>query len=122
LSWTMFVRGNHSAIHLRDGCPGLPYAGRRVVNTPDISTEAGMVAQRASAIHFRGGIWGEVAKDRSVLNAMATARRDLATRLSAFLGRVATVSDLPLLGGGVTLFMHPQRQADEKSPLVSFVY
>ncbi len=53
LHWLTFLAGDSDAVHLRDACPCLPFAGRRVWDAPAIETESGCVNVAVPVTAFR---------------------------------------------------------------------
>jgi hypothetical protein len=101
LRWKSYLPGDWRVIHLRDGFPLLPHAGRPTGLEP-IGTSTRAVAQRSSVLTQPGSLWQVLAMDRVVSAAIAEAG-DVALRsFGAALGRAPVVGDLPLLGDEVS--------------------
>lgn len=115
-----FLRGDYSAVHLRDGCPGLPFAGRPHPMRTLIHSSLGPVTICMPSV-VTGQLWQVLYRDRGVCWAMMVARRQLAERLSATLGRRAIVGDMPLLGPDIPLLLYPQQTATADTPLADLL-
>jgi hypothetical protein len=99
--WSAFRTGDWKTVHLRDGCPGLAFAGRRIEGLSPVVTERGLIPVRVPPLN--GGPWEHLRRNRSIAHAIGTARRSLWESFSNSLGRPATVSDVPLLGDNVAI-------------------
>lgn len=98
LRWSAQFVGDWSTIHLRDGCPYLPYSGVPTGNS--VTDAAGMnpVQLRMPSSAVLGHPWQVLCMDSGVAAALSHARSDIPRRLSDELGRPAQICDLPLLG------------------------
>jgi hypothetical protein len=98
--WTSLIPGDWRICHLRDGCPFLPFTGRKTaqgfVDTADIRVDV-----RSSVTHDHGNLWQVLYLDPSINAAIHSAYSTAALALSDLLGRPATVADLPVLGADV---------------------
>jgi hypothetical protein len=116
IEWSVFIDGDVRVIHLRDGCPCLPFAGRRIQGLPtSIQTDHGSIPVRVPPA--RGGLWELVSTDPSVRNTILTARRELPRVFSAAIGRTATVNDIPMLGRDVAIPLYTKPVATDTTPL-----
>jgi hypothetical protein len=120
-AYEVFVQGDFDTIHMRDACPGLPFSGRRVSGLESVDTPTGPVAIAAPVTATRGGPWGRLALDSGLNRSISFARRLLADRLSAALGRAAIVSDLRLLGNDVYLPLRARLQVDSQTALATIL-
>lgn len=100
--WSQYLRGDWRVIHLRDGCPYLPYSGRPTGQAPIPCVEGGEIEVRVSAAEVVGSLWGVLVMDATIHAAVAAAPHDIAQRLGAALQREALISDLHLLGSTVS--------------------
>lgn len=96
--WAEFVQGDWQTIHLRDGCPYLPYSGRPTDQQPILGVDGTFVEVRVPSSAVLGNNWQVLCMDPAVCHAIAAARSEVARRLSATLGRAACIRDLCLLG------------------------
>lgn len=96
-----FIDADAHAIHLRDGCPGLPRAGRRVAGVPPVRIGSKLLEVRVPPAIVRGGLWDRAFSDRSVHQLLMEARKQLLSRFAQALGRPAIVSDIAQLGPDV---------------------
>lgn len=87
-------------LHARDFCPWLPHSGRKLRSAPDMNNIG--VAVRLAPLFYDDGSWLQLRKQpcHSLLTDLALNGID---RLESYLGRVATVEDLRLLGPNVSL-------------------
>jgi hypothetical protein len=100
--WHALVTGDWKVIHLRDGCPYLPFSGRRSDQPPVVGANGGTIAVNSPPSELRGNLWSVLSLDSRVRAAVAAARSDVARRLSLELGRTACVRDLEYLGPDVS--------------------
>lgn len=105
VEFATFVEGDFEAAHIRDGCPGLPHAGRRVADMTAITFPGGDVQVRIPPTAFSGGLWERMSADRALGWELRKARATLAKRLSEALGRPARVRDMTALGDTVPLLL-----------------
>lgn len=117
LEFKTLFDGDFEAIHLRDGCPGLPHAGRCIAQRTAILSPAGDISVRVPPTGFTGGVWEVLGRDRAFGFALQNARRDFVQRLSAALGHPATVQDMLVLGNSVPLLLFPHQPATYETPL-----
>lgn len=96
-----FVPGDWRVIHLRDGCPYLPYSGRPIEHPPVVAANGSPIEVRVPPTVVRGNLWQVMAIDRGVRDVIASARADAVLRFGAAVGRRAVVGDLWLLGESV---------------------
>lgn len=119
--WRQFVGGDHLSIHMRDACPCLPFASRQTSSRKAVLTPNGPVRVTHPPTAFRGGPWGDLSRDRSFMSVIAQARRRLADRFTAVLGREALVSDVPLLGEHASIVTRIGELPSPLAPLRSLV-
>jgi hypothetical protein len=117
--WVQFLAGDFAALHLRDVCPYLPFAGRRVQGKDPVKTDHGPVNVRVTPLAFRGGLWQVLASDRGVQRSVSSAKRALIQRFTDILGRPATVSDIPLLGAEVAIPLTSDNSVTAESQLIA---
>lgn len=119
--WLQFVEGESISVHMRDACPCLPFAGRGNRDQPIINTAAGRIYTRLTHLRDPSGLWSQLCKDANVFEALRLAQRSLPKRLSAHLGRKATVTDLRLLGTDVVLSLNVNTELSGASTLESLL-
>ena len=93
-AWCQLLDGHFAAIHLRDGCPFVPLAGRVLIERPPIMTANGPVHPRILSTAFRGGLWERAVQNNLVRQAISTALHTVISRLSTSVGRDAIVADV----------------------------
>lgn len=116
-AWSAFVAGDFQTVHLRDACPFLPFGGKEVLGRRRINTPAGVVPISTPVTVFRGGPWAQLSIDSNLRHTIGAGTRLVARRLSAALGRPATVTDVPLLGRDVKLTLGASRTANQSTSL-----
>jgi len=121
VAFSVFLNGDYDALHLRDGCPGLPFSGRRASRDSAIVTDRGLIPVCVPPTAYRGGLWDTLHMDGGVRWALVGARWQLADRLSAALGRPATVADISLLGSDVGVPLFPKQAASANTPLAQIL-
>lgn len=99
--WRALVLGDWKVIHLRDGCPYLPFSGRPSSEVPLVGSSGREIHVVTSPFEVRGNLWSVLALDSRICAAVAAARTDIARRLSFEIGRKADLRDLDLLGQDV---------------------
>jgi hypothetical protein len=119
IDWQQFLVGDFVAVHARDGCPLLPFSGRRTHERTHITTDCGPVTVSMPPYVFRGGIWEQIGFDGSFRSSIVAERKAMAERMSGILGRPAVVSDIPLLGPGVALSLYPKQVASAESSVAT---
>jgi len=95
LRWSDHVPGDWRILHLRDGCPFLPFSGRAtgaLVHLKSASLEV-----RVPSTRLNGHLWQVMYMDREVRAANDAMYAEIPKRLSEYLGRPAIVADLSLL-------------------------
>ena len=117
--WARFAAGNWDAVHMRDTCPLLPFAGRRNGHIRSISTELGPVEIAVPVASFAGGVWGQLVVDSNLRHSIDSATRLVIRRFSDFIGRQATIADIPLLGPHVRPALRRPERATANSTLES---
>jgi hypothetical protein len=119
--WTDFMPGDWRILHLRDGCPYLPYSGRLIsrLSHPDSGTAIELRAPSSSVV---GSVWQVLNLDDSVRNAIRSARITIGTQLAASLGRPAIVQDVIAMGSSVSVVVESgAATASLDSPLKSLL-
>ena len=107
IRWSAFVPGDWRAIHLRDGCPHLPFSGRPLDARDPLTLALAPVGGRVLATETPGSLWQVLWLDSSIRRAIVEARCSVARSLAALLGRPALIRDLNLLGGSVAAVVRP---------------
>jgi hypothetical protein len=105
--WNEFVPGDWEVMHLRDGFPFLPFAGRPTAHAAIEVGSAFRLQVRTSSVHASGSPWQVLQHLGAVASAVKEARREVEAALTRHLGRPAIVADLPLLGAAVNVFVEP---------------
>lgn len=119
--WTDFVLGDWRVIHLRDGCPHLPFSGRPT-NQPAVADADGSVVElRTPSSAVAGNLWQVLLLDPAISRAISSARGDIVRRLSDALKRPACVRDLHLLGPCVPALISPGTVATGDTALESLL-
>ncbi len=98
--WSDLVRGDWPTLHLRDGCPYLPFSGRRSPEMSSISSPSA-IELRTPATMLPGSVWHSLTVVRAVCDTMRGARHDILMSLETRLGRQPIIDDLTLLGSEV---------------------
>ena len=108
--WLQFVAGDWRVIHLRDGCPFLPCAGR---STDRVAADQGgrPIELRVPMSTVTGNLWQVLMLDRGIADAAQAARLAIPKRLSEALHRPACVRDVALLGASVSVDVAPNEAA-----------
>jgi hypothetical protein len=96
--WNQFLPGDWRVIHLRDGCPYLPYSGRPI--QPETKPDAcePQVNVRVPPMAIEGNLWQVLWLDHGIRTAIEWAREAVPLGLMHALGRRALVRDLMRLG------------------------
>jgi hypothetical protein len=94
--WYDYAPGDWRAIHMRDGCPHLPFSGRPVGKS--IPLEGCEIQMRVMPNTIAGNLWQVLWLDQPIRDAVNLARQNAVRGLSSALGRPALVADLALLG------------------------
>ncbi len=116
--WRAFVSGDWEVMHLRDGFPFLPFAGRPTAHP---ALEVGGLQRlqlRSSSAHAPGNPWYVLQRNGAVDTAIQSARREVGSVLSRHLGRPATVADVQLLGAAANMFVDPTATLITKDTLL----
>lgn len=100
--WRDYVPGDFRVIHLRDGCPFLPYSARATGQTVSLEASGPDIELRVPTSTVPGNLWQVLCMDRGIAEEIAVGRAAIAARLSSELQRDACVRDLPLLGPGMS--------------------
>lgn len=96
--WSEFIAGDWVVLHLRDGCPLLPYTGRATGERVALGDGEGSLERRVPTSAVPGHPWQVLCMNSAVRWAVSEAVADGCAYLGQHLGRTATVADLPLLG------------------------
>ena len=111
--WSEYLAGDWRAVHLRDGCPYLPFTGRRTGERVLGSSVQVQVPTRT----LDGSLWQVLHLDPSVRSAVNAAGLLVANRLSSHLGRPARIGDLAILGSSVAAIAEDQGALTSESVL-----
>ena len=103
LRWKEFLVGDWSVLHLRDGCPLLPYTGRPTVDRLVLDADRMGLELRVPTTHILGHPWQVLCMNSGVREAATHALVEGIAEFCRRLGRVATVADLRLLGDHVSV-------------------
>jgi hypothetical protein len=120
-AWTEFMPGAWRTLHLRDGCPHLPYSGRPTEQGVVHCGDGSFVDVRVPVATLVGHPWQILAMDARVREAVSRARYMIARQLSMHLGRDACVADLPILGVGVPVLVRPGELVTGTATLESLI-
>lgn len=107
VDWRTYMQGSWNVIHLRDGCPFLPFVGRQADHQPLANADGTQLGVRVHPRTRFGHMWYVLNLDSQVRQAIHFAYLDVATRLAEVLGRPATVGDLRFLGAAVCASVQP---------------
>jgi hypothetical protein len=119
--WVDFVAGDWRILHLRDGCPHLPFSGFRTDQKVLLDSAGASVDLRTPAPEVPGSLWQVLCVDPVIRKLVAAARLSVAERLSLLLGRPATIRDLYGMGRGVFGFVRPGQSATAETTLHSLL-
>ena len=73
--WQSYIRGDWKVLHLRDGCPYLPFSGRPIGRPVLINSFESSVEPRVLAVSIAGNLWQVLLVDRKIRYAISLARR-----------------------------------------------
>lgn len=116
--WNEFVSGDWEVMHLRDGFPLLPFAGRPTAHAAIEVGSLSLLQIRTSSVHASGSPWQVLQHLGVVAPVVKDARREVREALTRHLGRPAVVADLPLLGAAVNVFVEPTSTLVSKATLL----
>jgi len=119
--WKALVKGDWRISHLRDGCPHLPFSGRRTSKPLVRGSDGQPVEAREPVFVAVNNLWRVLYMDAGVKGAIVHARSEVAARLSEFLGRPALVEDLVLLGTAVPALVMPDQFAGPRTELTALI-
>jgi hypothetical protein len=119
--WDELFRGDWHTIHLRDGCPHLPYSGRPTRQPAVLGDDSTPVEIRVASSAVLGNYWQILCMDKKIRHVTAFAHGEIARRLSVHLGRPACVRDLALLGYFVPAIIAPPEVVTAETTLDSLV-
>jgi hypothetical protein len=105
--WSEYVPGDWIALHLRDGCGFLPFAGRALKGETVDAADGNRLDVRISVAGIPGHPWQVVCMDAGVRQAAQMGRRTVAAALTSQLGRPAQFADLRMLGPTVSAVVEP---------------
>jgi hypothetical protein len=115
-TWREYVPGDWIILHLRDGCPYLPFAGRRVGQVLDAGSDANLEV-RIQPIDFPESPWHSLSVVRPITEAIASAKATILQGLTRSLDRPPVVQDLRILGAHVPALTRPSQHAEYTSRL-----
>ncbi len=101
LRWKEFLVGDWSVLHLRDGCPLLPYTGRPTVDRVVLDASGMGWELRVPVTHLLGHPWQVLCMNSEVREAATQTLLEGIAEFCQRLGRMATVADLRLLSDHV---------------------
>jgi hypothetical protein len=117
--WRTLVPGHWQISHLRDGCPHLPFTGRRTHHPILHVSNGSSVEVRAPVFLSENNLWQVLYLDQPIRDAVRAARLEVADRLSRELDRPATVADLCLLGSAVPALAPPGESVELRTELAN---
>ena len=104
--WIDYIPGDWRVIHLRDGCPFLPFTGRSTGQNITIDEPASAIEVRVPVYTVLGNLWQVLSMDAAVARAITAARTATIARLTNEVEHDASVRDLALLGQGIPAVMY----------------
>jgi hypothetical protein len=116
-SWAQMHSAPATPLHMRDGCPLLPYSGRRLGADRSLAVAGAELLMSVPPMYFRGGLWHELAQDRAAWSSIRQAWRLAGEGVSRELERKATVADIPLIGANVPVPLFMKNEADNTTEL-----
>lgn len=119
--WTEFMRGAWRTVHLRDGCPHLPYTGKPTAHGIVELADGSQLDVRVPLTEVSGHPWQILVMDRLIRDVISGARTTIAQRLSSHLGRAACVPDLSILGASVPVLVKPGATVTREATLESLL-
>jgi hypothetical protein len=119
--WAEFMPGAWRTVHLRDGCPHLPYSGRPTDQGTVECDDGSRIDIRVPLTELVGHPWQILAMDQPVREAVSSARSTIPRRLSSRVGREARVADLSILGTAVPVLVKPGETVTQDVTLESLV-
>lgn len=99
--WFSYLLGDWQALHLRDGCPFLPYSGRPFRSVAP-QGDAVQLDLRLPSWLVAGSIWQVLWLNADVQQSIRDGYRRILRTLTARLERPPQIGDLSLFGDGVT--------------------
>jgi hypothetical protein len=114
-----YAAGPRRAIHMRDACPYVPFAGRRMTDGATVETARGIADVKAPSNAIKAGLWELVYRDYRVLQSVVAARGFVARLFDERLGREATVADVLALGENVAVPAYPRQTVAPETVLRS---
>lgn len=121
MKWSEYYPGDWTIIHLRDGCPHLPFSGRPSGESRVGGTVGAGVEVRFPPTVAAGSLWQVLALDSSIRDAMRFARWTVATQLGESVGHPARVGDLATLGRDVPALIDTSMRVAADSELLSLM-
>lgn len=115
--WQAYLPGDWRVVHLRDGCPFLPFSGRPVGDALVLNGGATVVERRVPSSAVTGNLWQVLLMDRGVKEAIEQGRRSILSLLRSALGRDPRVKDVPLLGADVPVLVADAGALDPETSL-----
>jgi len=114
--WSEYVPGDWRVIHLRDGCPYLPFSGRPVA--PRSSVGNGNVVS-LSPTAVVGSLWQVLWLDCGIRDAITQGRQAVVRGFNELAGREATMQDLAMLGEEIPALVNEGREVGSLTTLAS---
>jgi hypothetical protein len=105
--WSEYAPGDWMTMHLRDGCPFLPFAGKPARLTGPTSPDGGSVEVRVRSSDVVGHPWQILMMDRKVKEAVRDAQHRAVAALQDLVGHVPTIADVAHLGSLATAVVRP---------------
>jgi hypothetical protein len=116
-TWMEYVPGDNRVIHLRDGCPYLPFAGRTVATVASPAAERYGTDLRVLPATITANLWQAVWLDAPVRAATTAAVEGVIAGLLNHLDREPLISDVPELGSNVGALVNPGSACNSGMPL-----
>lgn len=116
-AWFTYIQRGVQALHARDACPFLPFAGKQIYSQAQTRAHPLPVEVCFPVTAFQRSAWAAIGMQRNLHRAVMTARRATIDRFDQALGRPATVADVPLLGPHIRLPLNDGHFPDCDTPL-----
>ena len=116
--WRSYLLGDWRVIHLRDGCPYLPFSGRPIEQAKVALEDGIRVELRSSSAQIPGNLWQVLWLDSGLRKAVSNAVTQVVTAMTDCLNRQVCVADLPMLGHGVAAFVNRNERTVNGSTLL----
>lgn len=116
-AWFTYIQRDVQALHARDACPFLPFAGKEIHSEAETRAHPLPVEVCFPVTAFQRSAWAAIGMRRNLHRAIMAARRATIDRFDRALGRPATVADVPLLGPHIRLPLNDGHFPDYDTPL-----